>query len=125
MPKPFRESKYLNESGSKTGNWYMNRIDYFQFYEYPKYKLHKMLSLVLGIIIFIISIKVMKANFLLSLPLYYASYVALLTFNLLRTRTCRYRGYFLYPNKIINFFKEIEVEVDLNDYDSVATLNDK
>ena len=32
MSNEFRGSKYVNESGSKRGNWYMNRLDYFQFH---------------------------------------------------------------------------------------------
>jgi hypothetical protein len=126
MPnKKFRENRYLNESGSKTGNWYMNRLDYFQFNEYPEYKKHKYIALFAGVFFLYLGLKILKANFLVSLPLFYLSYIALLSFNLLRTKVCRYKGYFLYPKKFVKFYRAREVEVDLNDFDSVATMSKK
>lgn len=123
--KKFRESKYLNESGSKTGNWYMNRLDYFQFHEYPNYKKHKFSSLCLGIIFIFLSFNTLKLSFLGFIVFIYLSYVFLMTFNLLRTKVCRYNGYFLYPTKVISFFKSREINVDLNDFDSIATMSKK
>ncbi|MGL1956808.1 MAG: hypothetical protein OCD00_05765 [Colwellia sp.] len=126
MPnKKFRESRYLNESGSKTGNWYMNRLDYFQFNEYPEYKKHKFIAFLAGVFLIYLGLKILKTTFLGSLPFFYLGYIALLSFNLLRTKVCRYNGYFIYPKKIINFFREREIEVDLNDFDSVATMSKK
>jgi len=121
----FRENKYLNESGSKTGNWYMNRLDYFQFHEYPKYKKHKFVALPLSILFYYFGLKSIDIQFLLSIPFFYLCYVAFLSFILLRSKRCRYKGYFLYPAKIIKFFRSIEIEVDLNDFDSVATMSKK
>jgi hypothetical protein len=123
--KKFRESRYLNESGTKTGNWYMNRLDYFQFNEYPEYKKQKYITLFVGILSLYLGLKLLKVSFLGSLPFFYLSYIALLSFNLLRTKICRYKGYFIYPKKFINFFKDREIEVNLNDFDSVATMSDK
>ena len=125
MSNEFRGSKYVNESGSKRGNWYMNRLDYFQFHEYPAYKKHKVLSLVLGVIFYFIGIAALKVSLFAFIPCIYLCYVALFTFNLLRTKRCRYRGYFLYPVRIVKFFRSIEVEVDLQDFDSVATMSEK
>ena len=121
----FRESKYLNESGTKIGNWYMNRIDYFQFHEYPAYKKHKFLSIVACILVYFTGLKVMETSFLTALPFFYFGYLFLLSFVLLRSKRCRYKGYFLYPTRIISFFKSIEVDVDLNDFDSIATMSKK
>jgi len=125
MSKEFRENKYLNESGSKKGNWYMNRLDYFKFHEYPEYKKHKLMSLVIVIFCFFLSLKILAVSFLASLPFVYICYVSLVTFTLLRTKICRYKGYFLYPSKLVQFFKSREVEVDLNDFDSIATMSKK
>ncbi len=125
MTKNFRENRYLNESGSKTGNWYLNRFEYFQFHEYPKYKKHKIIALLFGLFLFYLSIKVLSVSFVGALPVFYLCYINLLTFNLLRTKICRYKGYFLYPSKFVNFFRSIAVEVDLNDFDSVATVSKK
>jgi len=125
VSKEFRGSKYLNESGSKRGNWYMNRLDYFQFHEYPAYKRHKYLSLIIGIALYFISIKVLKVSLLAFIPCIYFCYVAIFTFYLLRTKRCRYKGYFLYPKRFVNFFRSIEIEVDLHDFDSVATMSKK
>jgi len=126
MPnKKFRESRYLNESASKTGNWYMNRLDYFQFNEYPEYTKHKYIALFFGAFLIYLGLKTISTTFLGSLPLFYLGYIALLSFHLLRTKICRYNGYFIYPNKFIKFFRAREIEVDLNDFDSVATMHKK
>lgn len=125
MQKNFRENKYLNESGSKTGSWYLNRLDYFQFHGYPKAKQHKLLSLIVGVFAFILSLKLLSTSLIVSSLLLYITYIALLTFVLLRSKICRYKGYFLYPKRIIQYFRTIEVMVDLNDFDSIATMNKK
>ncbi len=126
MPnEKFREHRYLNESGSKTGNWYMNRLDYFQFNEYPEYKKHKFFALFLCIGSFYCGLKILSISFIGTLVFYYLAYIFLLSFNLLRTKTCRYNGYFLYPQKWIKFFRAREIETDLNDFDSVATMSKK
>lgn len=125
MNKQFRESKYLNESGSKIGNWYLNRLDYFQFHEYPEYKAHKLIALTIGVFLYFSGIKVFNYSFVISLLFFYVGYVALLSYNLLRTKRCLYRGYFLYPRKIVNFLRAREIEVDLNDFDSIATMSEK
>jgi len=125
MLKKFRENKYLDESGSKTGSWYLNRIDYFQFHGYPKATQHKILSLLVGTIAFILSFKMLSTSLIISAILFYFSYISLLTFSLLRNRICRYKGYLFYPKSFIKFFRTIEVEVDINDFDSIATLNKK
>ena len=123
--KQFRENRYLNESGSKTGNWYMNRLDFFQFHQYPEYKKHKFISFCLIIVFIYLSFYIIKFSILGSLPFIYLTYAALMTFNLLHSKTCRYKGYFLYPKKIINFLRDREIEVDLDDFDSIATMSKK
>ena len=125
MQKQFRENKYLNESGSKTGSWYLNRIDYFQFHGYPKATQHKVLSLLVGTIAFILSFNMLSTSLIISAISLYISYISLLTFSLLRSKVCRYKGYLFYPKRFVNFFRTIEVMVDLNDFDSIATLNKK
>ena len=70
MSNEFRGSKYVNESGSKRGNWYMNRLDYFQFHEYPAYKKHKFLSLFVGVFFYFIGIEAFKISFLFFIPLF-------------------------------------------------------
>ena len=125
VSKNFRESRYLNESGSKTGNWYINRFEYFQFHEHPEYKRHKYTALFAGAFFCYLGLNILKTTFLGSLPFFYLCYISLLTFNLLRTKVCRYHGYYFYPKKIINFFRTREVEVDLNDFDSLATMHKK
>jgi len=125
MQKQFRENKYLNETGSSKGTWYLNRIDYFQFHGYPKATQHKILSLIVGIAAFILSFKMLSTSLIISAILFYITYISLLTFSLLRSKVCRYKGYLFYPKRFVKFFKTIEVMVDLNDFDSIATLNKK
>lgn len=125
MAKQFRESKYLNESGTLKGNWYMNRLDYFTFYQYPEYKKHKILSLIGGVSCFLLTLKLIPLTLWGALPFLYFSYVLMRIFILLNTRVCSYKGYFLVPKKFITFLRAREVELDVNDFDSVATMNDK
>lgn len=123
MNKPFRQSKYLNETGSKQGSWFLNRLDYFRFHYYPHYQLHRLLSLIIGVGAVFYGIKLFSEYFLLALLCWYVGYVALLTFNLLHNRICRYRGYWLYPKRFVAFFNSISKDDDLNDFDSIATQN--
>ena len=125
IPKKFRENRYLNESGSQTGNWFLNRLDYFQFHQYPKYKAHKFISLMICLLCVIVSLKIISVSLLAVLPFFYIGYIAAKTFYILNTRVCRHRGYFLYPAKIVKFFKAREIATDINDFDSIATLSKK
>lgn len=121
----FRESKYLNESGTKRGTWYVNRLDYFQFHEYPEYKKHKAVALVLFIFSLFAIIELLSVSFFLALPFMYVAFISVRTFDVLRNKVCRYRGYFLYPRSFVSFFEARKVDIDVNDFDSVATMNDK
>ncbi len=125
MANEFRQSKYINESGSKQGNWFINRLVYFQFYEYPKFKLHRITSLLAGIFCYFLTMKLLSNHFLLALLSIYLCYFSLLTFVILKRKICRLKGYFLYPKRMIRFFRAREVEVDLDDFDSIATLEKK
>jgi len=125
MTKPFRENKYLNESGSKKGTWYMNRLDYFKFHEYPGYKKHKVIAILVWLISIYLISRILPISFLASLPFVYCCYASLVSFNILHNKVCRYRGYFLYPKKFLKFFMSRKVEIDLNDFDSIATMSKK
>ena len=125
MSKPFRENKYVNESGSIKGNWYMNRLDYFRFHEYPGYKKHKYLAFFVTIFCIYLIMNIIPISFLLSLPFIYCAYISLILLNLLHTKVCRYSGYILFPKKFITFFLAREIELDLNDFDSIATMSKK
>jgi hypothetical protein len=47
--------------------------------------------------------------------------VSVRTFVILIEKKCRYRGYLLFPKKLIDFFREYRKEVDVTDFDSLAT----
>ncbi len=125
MNNPFRQNKYLNESGSKIGSWYMNRFVYFRFHAYPKYKQHKLAAFLISIISIVLLAKTIGISLLITMSFGYCTFVALLTFNIFQTRVCCYRGYFLYPTTLVKFFKDREEIIDVNDFDSVATMNSK
>lgn len=122
MTSKFRQAKYLNESGSKKGSWYLNRLEYFEFHAYPGYHTHQLVALVTAVSALVLGAKLLSYSILLSVIAWYVLYVSLVTLKLLHRRICRYYGYFLYPGRIVRFFREREVEVDLDDFDSVATL---
>ncbi|MEQ3513141.1 hypothetical protein ABMY35_07350 [Pseudoalteromonas sp. BZB3] len=115
-----REYKYQNETGTKIGKWYLNRLDYFEFYGFPsEWKIKAKCLVCLGFSIWLIKL----------LPAFFApiqvwvAYVSIRTFVILIEKKCRYRGYFLFPEKIINFFREYRKDVDVTDFDSLATAD--
>jgi len=114
-----REYKYQNETGTKIGKWYLNRLDYFEFYGFPgEWKIKTKCLVCLGLSIWLIKL----------LPVFFApilvwvAYVSIRTLVILIEKKCRYRGYFLFPRKIIDFFREYRKEVDVTDFDSLATV---
>jgi len=125
MKQDFREAKYLNESGSKKGNWFINRLNYFEFHRYPGYKKHLIGSFALFIFSIVMIIELMLNYFFVSLAFCYLAYFSCLTLIILKRQICRIGGYILYPNKVIRFFKHREKNVDMNDFDSIATLTKK
>ncbi len=114
-----RESKYLNESGTKRGNWYLNRLDYFEFYSYEG---ELWLKVKCGLLLLIIFLVVKQVNVFFVVPLLWIMYVLVLTLFLTFKKRCRYNGYFLFPSKIVRKLKDYEKEVDLLDFDCLATM---
>lgn len=129
MKQDFRQAKYLNESGSKKGKYFINRLDYFEFHQYPNYKKHKVLSA----ITFFISLHFLSYANIFSSFLWimyvvgclYLSYISAVSFILLQRQICRYRGYIFYPKSWLAFFISIQKDVDIDDFDSIATLEKK
>jgi hypothetical protein len=113
-----REFKYQNETGTKIGKWYLNRLDYFEFYGFPgEWKIKAKSLLCLGLSLWLI-----KLLPIFLAPIFvWAAYVSIRTFVIVIEKKCRYRGYFLFPRKIIDFFREYRKEVDVTDFDSLAT----
>jgi hypothetical protein len=126
MKSDFRQPKYLNESGSKKGQYFVNRLDYFEFHQYPKYKLHKFMAFAGMLFSIYLLLQIAKVSGFIWLPYFlfslYLAQISTVSFIILQRKMCRYRGYLLYPKKWLKFFLSIQKEVDLNDYDSCATL---
>ncbi|MEW6989525.1 hypothetical protein AADZ91_02450 [Colwelliaceae bacterium 6441] len=129
MKQDFRQAKYLNESGSKQGQYFINRLDYFEFHQYPSYKKHKVFT----IIGFFLGLYLLSyAHFFSSVfwlvyvvGCLYLSYISCATLIILQRQICRYRGYIFYPKHWLAFFTAIQKEVDIQDFDSIATLEKK
>lgn len=113
-----REYKYQNETGTKIGKWYLNRLDYFEFYGFPgEWKIKAKCLVCLGLSIWLI-----KLLPILLAPIFlWAAYVSVRTLVILIEKKCRYRGYFLFSKKIIDFLREYRKDVDVTDFDSLAT----
>ena len=115
------EFKYQNESGSKQGNWYLNRVDYFEFHRFPKYnkvRIYCLITILLSLYLF------QFFNLFFSCFLFYLLYIAIRTLSIFHSQTCRHKGYFLYPKSFIKKLKGFEKEVDILDFDSIATMGD-
>lgn len=116
-----REFKYLDESGKKQGKWYLNRIDYFEFYSFEgELSLKIKCGLLILILILFLGAKYVNAFFVL--PILWALYVLFLTLFLTFKKRCKYKGYFLFPNRIVKKFKDYEKKTDLLDFDCLATM---
>jgi hypothetical protein len=117
-----RDPKYLNESGTQKGIWFMNRLDYFEF---DSFKGIVWLN-VKCVLLFFITLFLIRSDILtgiLAVIVYnWAIYVVLLTLFLTYKKHCRYRGYFLYPSGIVKKFKAHKKTVNLTDFDSLATM---
>jgi len=114
-----REFKYQNESGNKHGNWYVNRLDYFEFHQFPKfnqYRIYCVMTILLSLSLF------QLFNVFFSCFLFYFIYIAVQTLSIFHSQTCRHKGYFLYPKRFIKGLKLYEKEVDILDFDSIATM---
>ena len=114
-----REAKYQNELGTNIGKWYLNRLDYFQFHHFTgmaRYKLLALASIVCGIYL-IKHLPILLAP----LPLY-SIYIGLLSLVILQKRICKWKGYFLYPKRFIENLKLYRIETEVNDFDSLATM---
>lgn len=123
----FRQNKALNESGSQQGQYYLNRFDYFEFYGYPGIKKHLVISIVICLISLHFVAEGMRGDgvisWLVMLSSCYFAYLSGLCALLLYRRVCRYRGYFLFPKKWYSHFYAIRKEVDLDNFDSIATMH--
>ncbi len=100
----------------------MNTIDYFEFHHFPEYK-KLYLWCAFGLILGVLGLKYLAIYFV---PLaIYLIYVTATTSIILYTQTCKYRGYFLYPERFIRFFKIYKKELPLLSFDNVATLGEQ
>jgi len=127
MDPSFRQSKYKNESGAKQGRYFMNRLDYFEIHQYPSFKRHKILSF-LGFCLSIhLFIQTPAVSDVLTFPYLlfclYLSNLSLVSFIILHRQVCRFNSYFFYPKKWLRFFLSIRKDVDLDDFDSCATMS--
>lgn len=117
-----RDPKFLNESGSKQGNWYLNRFECFEFYGFEnewKIKCWSWLTL------FATAIAPFKLPLFILPLLLWCSYVAGRTLLILHRKVCHFHGYFLYPQRLITTFKRYEKQIDMNDFDSIATIDEQ
>ncbi len=118
-----REPKNLNQNGGQQGNWYLNRFDYFEFYGFEGEVKLKLLCLVACISSYFLLLSAVP--FYLYIPLGWIIYISALTLYVLHKKVCKFDGYFLYPKSLVKKFKRYEKQIDMEDYDSVATLNDR
>jgi len=127
MRQDFRQAKYSNESGSKKGQYFINRLDYFEFHQYPSYKKHKILCFIgffLGVYCLSYANNFSSVFWMIYVIVcLYLSYLSATTLIILKRQICPYRGYLCYPKKWLAFFISIQKEVDLEDFDSIATMN--
>lgn len=115
-----REPKYLNESGSQQGKWFLNRFDYFEFYGFEGELTIKIIAFItlIASLYFIPQLSI----FLMPLMIWLA-YVSGLTLYILRRKHCKFHGYLLYPSRLVKTFKYYEKQIDMEDFDSVASLS--
>lgn len=114
-----RDPKFLNESGSSQGKWHLNRFDYFEFYGFEtelKIKIVAWITLIASVFA-LFNLSILTFPFIL-----WCSYVAVRTLFILHKKICSFHGYLLYPTMLIDTFKRYEKQIDMGDFDSIATL---
>ena len=100
-------------------NNHTNQLDYFDFYSFEGEGGFRLKSCLVFLFVFWLK----DHTPLIFVPFsLWGLYVTSLSLFLSFRKKCRYRGYFLYPNRIIHIFKEYEKEVDLLDFDGLATM---
>jgi hypothetical protein len=123
----FRQHKALNETGSKQGQYYLKRFDYFEFYSYPGIKKHLLICVIVCLVSLHLIVEGLREEGLLSWGVVffscYFAYLSGLTGVVLYRRVCRFRSYFFFPKKWYTHLYAIRKEIDLSDFDSIATLN--
>ncbi len=117
--KSMREFKYLDESRTKVGKLYLNRLDYFEFYSFEG---ELSLKVKCGFFIIILFLGVKYVNAFFVLPILWILYVLVLTLFLIFKKRCRYKGYFFFPSRIVKKFRDYEKKIDLLDFDCLATM---
>lgn len=122
MRKEFRQPKYLNETGSKVGNWYINKLDYFEFYRYPGYTKHKVYCAFL----LVFSVWALPHVYALSgwliFGLVYIFAAAGVTLTVLHRQICKYHGHLFLPKRFVTFWLTVKKEPPVHDFDTLATL---
>ncbi len=116
-----REPKNLNQNGNQQGQWFLNRFDYFEFYGFEGERRIKLICVIACVLCYLALLS--SAPFYLFIPLAWIVYISALTLYILHKKVCKYHGYFLYPARFIKKFKRYEKQIDMQDFDSVASMN--
>lgn len=129
MKQNFRRAKYLNQTGSRVGCYYFNRTEYFDFHRYPllfRHKLYAVLAIVFSAYLlrcwFEFEMGAFWGSVIFLTALYLAS-VGVTCFTILQQRYARFSGYLLVPDKFLKFWRSLEIEHEIYDYDTVATFS--
>lgn len=117
-----REPKYNSESGTKQGNWYLNRFEYFEFYGFEGELKFKIICLIACISSYLAMLNAVPIY--LYIPLGWIVYISAITLYVLYKKTCKIHGYFLYPDRLVRKFKRYEKQIDMEDFDSVASTSE-
>lgn len=111
MKYKFRESNHKEYVGDVRGDLYLNKRKYFQFHSYPGEQLHKLWAVVTMLVLLFKIDDLFHFSVFSGLFGLYVFYVALFSHFLLIKKICRYKGYFLYPNTFVNYFKKRKKDV--------------
>ena len=106
MKYSYRQSKHKEYVGDEKGDLYLHRLKYFEFHSYPGETLHKLWAVSTMLLLLFCLDDLFALNWLYGVAGLYIFYLAIFTHFLLIKKICRYKGYFLYPNSMIRFFKK-------------------
>lgn len=106
MKYSYRQTQHREYVGDDKGDLYLNHLKYFEFHHYPGEKLHSFWAIATILILLFKIDDLFSINVFYGLLGIYVMYIAIFTKYLLTKKICRYKGYFLYPNAMIRFFKK-------------------
>lgn len=110
----YRQPHHKEYVGDDKGDLHFNHRKYFEFHSYPGEGLHKLWVVCIMLLLLFLVDDLFAMGYFYGFSAVYIFYISIVTHFLLIKKICRHKGYFLYPNSLVQFFKKRKKSVDLD-----------